>query len=285
MKIFNLGALVLTISLVAAQQARAFGPDGHRIAGLVAEAYLCAAASVEIGRLGQGDDLAELGLWADRIRTLPPWENSGSWHYLNIADDESLNDYQSPPEGDVLWAITHFHSRLGDESLSAARRAEALKFLVHFVVDLHQPLHVGRRVDRGGTSTDVYLGEERLSLHRFWDTDAIREDELPATRYARGVMSAAALLANEQRPSPARQWAAESLSLRGVVYDFDLETGQLDDDYLETASAVTQRRLIQAGLRLADQLNEALCVTRSAGLPAAREQPPGAPAGRPRSSR
>ncbi len=185
----------------------------------------------------------------------------------------------------MLWAITHFRSRLGDERLSAARRAEALKFLVHFVVDLHQPLHVGRRVDRGGTSTDVYIGEERLSLHRFWDTDAIREDELPATRYARGVMPAAALLANEQRPSPARQWAAESLSLRSVVYDFDLKTRQLDDDYLETASAVTQRRLIQAGLRLADQLNEVLCVTRSAGLPAAREQPPGAPAGRPRSSR
>ncbi len=191
MKISNLGALVLTTSLVAAQQAHAFGPDGHRIAGLVAEAYLCAEASVE-------------------IRTLPPWENSGPWHYLHIADDESFNDYQSPPEGDVLWAITDFRPRLGDERLSAARRAEALKFLVHFVVDLHQPLHVGRRVDRGGTSTDAYIGEERLSLHRFWDTDAIREDELPVTRYARGVMSAAALLANEQRPSPARQWAVDS---------------------------------------------------------------------------
>jgi len=285
MNVSNLGALVLTTSLVAAQQAHAFGPDGHRIAGLVAEAYLCAEASVEIDRLGQGDDLAELGLWADRVRTLPPWEDSGPWHYLNIADDESFDDYQSPPEGDVLWAITHFRSRLGDERLSAAQRAEALKFLVHFVVDLHQPLHVGRRVDRGGTSTEVYLGEERLSLHRFWDTDAIREDELPATRYARAVMPAAALFANEHRSSSVRQWAAESLSLRSVVYDFDLETRQLDDDYLEIASAVTQRRLIQAGLRLAYQLNEVLCVIRSAGLPAAREPPPGAPAGRLRSSR
>jgi len=285
MNVSNLSVLVLTTSLVAAQQAHAFGPDGHRIAGLIAEAYLCAEASVEVGRLSQGDDLAELGLWADRIRTLPPWEDSGPWHYLNIADDESFEDYQSPPEGDVLWAITHFRSRLGDERLSAARRAEALKFLVHFVVDLHQPLHVGRRLDRGGTSTEVYLGEERLSLHRFWDTDAIREDELPATRYARTVMPAAALVANEHRSSSARQWAAESLSLRSVVYDFDLETRQLDDDYLETASAVTQRRLIQAGLRLADQLNEEFCVIRSAGLPTAQAQPLGAPAGRPRSSR
>jgi len=285
MHVSNLGGLILTASLFAAQQAHGFGPDGHRIAGLIAEAYLCAEASVEIGHLGRGDDLAELGLWADRIRTLPPWEDSGPWHYLNIADEESFDDYRSPPEGDVLWAIAHFRSRLGDERLSAARRAEALKFLVHFVVDLHQPLHVGRRADRGGTSTEVYLGEERLSLHRFWDTDAIREDELPATRYARAVMPSTALLASEQDSSPARQWAAESLGLRSVVYDFDPETRQLGDDYREAASAIVRRRLIQAGLRLADQLNEVLCVIRSAELPAAREQPPGTLAGRPRSSR
>ena len=259
MKVSNLAAFALIANLAAAQQAHGFGPDGHRIAGLIAEAYLCGAASVEIARLGQGDDLAELGLWADRIRTLPPWEGSGPWHYLNIADDDSLDDYRSPPEGDVLWAIAHFHSRLGNERLSPVRQAEALKFLVHFIVDLHQPLHVGRRVDRGGTMTEVFLGEERLSLHRFWDTDAILEDDLPATRYARTVMPVAELLANEYRPTPVRQWAVESLSLRSAAYDFDVKTRQLDEDYLKAASAVVQLRLIQAGLRLASQLNELFC--------------------------
>ncbi len=261
MKVSDLGALVLLGigSVVVAQRAHGFGPDGHRIAGLVAETYLCVEARVEIGRLGEGDGLAELGLWADRVRTQPTWDDSGPWHYVNIADNGSFDDYRSPPEGDALWAIAHFHSRLGDENLSRERRSEALKFLVHFVVDLHQPLHVGRRADRGGTGAEVFLGEQQLSLHRFWDTDVIRGDELPSVRYARNVMPMATLLAAEHRPSPPRQWAAEGLSLRTIVYGFDPETRRLDEDYLKIASDLIQLRLIQAGLRLADQLNDVFC--------------------------
>ena len=261
MKGSKFGALVLLSlgSIAAAQRAYGFGPDGHRIAGLVAETYLCEEARLEIGRLDEGDGLAELGLWADRIRTRPPWDDSGPWHYVNIADEDSFDDYRSPPEGDALWAIAHFHSRLRDENLTQERRSEALKFLVHFIVDLHQPLHVGRRVDRGGTSTEVFLGDERTNLHRFWDTDAIREDELPAARYARNIMPMVMLLAARHQPSPPRQWAAEGLSLRTIIYAFDPETRRLDEDYLQTASDLVKLRLIQAGLRLADQLNEIFC--------------------------
>ena len=256
---FGALALLCLGSLVAAQRAHGFGPDGHRIAGLVAEAYLCDQARVEIGRLGEGDGLAELGLWADRIRTQPPWDDSGPWHYVNIADGASFDDYRSPPEGDALWAIAHFRSRLRSENLTRKQRSEALKFLVHFVVDLHQPLHVGRRADRGGTLTEVFIGENRTSLHRLWDTDAIRDAGLPVAHYVHNVMPMAMLLAAGHRPSPPRQWAAESLSFRTVVYGFDPETGQLDEDYLQTASDLVKLRLIQAGLRLADQLNEIFC--------------------------
>ncbi len=261
MKVSDLGALALLslASIAAAQRAHGFGPDGHRIAGLVAETYLCAEARMEIRRLGGGDGLAELGLWADRIRTQSPWDDSGPWHYVNIADGDSFDDYRSPPEGDVLWAIAHFHARLSDENLAREHRSEALKFLVHFVVDLHQPLHVGRRADRGGTSTEVFLGERRTSLHRFWDTDAIREAELPAARYARNVMPIAMLLTVGYRPTLPRQWAAEGLALRTTIYAFDPETRRLDEDYRQIASDVVQLRLIHAGLRLADQLNDIFC--------------------------
>lgn len=261
LKVSGLGvfALLCLGSIAAAQRAHGFGPDGHRIAGLVAETYLCAEARMEIGRLGGGDGLAELGLWADRIRTQPPWDNSGPWHYVNIADGGSFDDYRSPPEGDALWAIAHFDLRLRSENLTRERRSEALKFLVHFVVDLHQPLHVGRRADRGGTTTEVFLGEQRISLHRFWDTDAIGEDELPAVRYARNVLPMATLLAAKHRTSQPRQWAAEGLSLRTIVYAFDPKTRRLDEDYQQIAGDLVKQRLIQAGLRLADQLNDVFC--------------------------
>ena len=261
MKLSAVGALaVLCVSSsIGPQRAHGFGSDGHRIAGQVAEPYLCEGARLEIDRFGEGVSLAELGLWADRIRTQPSRDDSGPWHYVNIADDASFDAYRSPPEGDALWAIAHFRSRLRDESLTRNRRAQALKFLIHFVVDLHQPLHVGRRSDRGGTNTEVFLGEKRISLHRFWDTVALRENERPVARYARNVLAMAMLLAAEHRFSPPRQWAAEGLSLRSLVYGFDPKTRRLEEDYLQLASDLVQLRLAQAGLRLADQLNDVFC--------------------------
>jgi hypothetical protein len=253
--------------LVSGQPAHAFGLDGHRVAGQIAETYLCTQARIDVDRLADGESLAELGLWADRVRNVPPWDNSGPWHYLNIADDSPLAGYDATPEGDVLWAIAHFRSRLGDGSLRKEFRSEALKFLVHFIVDLHQPLHVGRRDDRGGTGVRVLLGDERLTLHRFWDTEAIPSAGLNASQYAKELMPLAELLIASQEPSEPRQWAQESLSLRRVVYNFDQRSARLDADYQRIAADVVQLRLIQAGLRLAAEVNGVFCSTETSLRP------------------
>lgn len=251
--------LLFLAALGAFQRAHAFGVEGHRIAGLIAETYLCPQARIEVDRLVDGESLAEIGLWADRVRRLPRWENSGPWHFLNIADGASLSDYESPREGDILWAIAHFRSRLADRTAATNTRSEALKFLVHFVVDLHQPLHVGRSIDRGGTLTEVSHGSDRITLHRFWDTEAIPNAGLSAVRYVRKIMPITAAEATNQQRSEPLQWARESMSLRSVVYNFDLRSGRLDLRYRELAGELVQQRLIQAGLRLAVQLNGVSC--------------------------
>ena len=173
---------VLALVFVAAAAptpAAAFGPAGHRIAGLLAEPALCPAARREVEALGRGESLAELGLWADGIREQPEWRQSAPWHYLNVADAPgpaaaaAIRAFRHPPEGDVLAAIERFRAELADRGRPEAQRAAALKFLVHFVVDLHQPLHVGRAEDRGGNTIDVVYGETVVSLHGFWDADVL----------------------------------------------------------------------------------------------------------------
>ena len=158
-----------------------------------------------------------------------------------------------------MWAIAHFRSRLRDSSLPHEQRSQALKFLVHFVVDLHQPLHVGRATDRGGTAIDVFHGGKRVSLHRFWDTDAIRDEDQPAAHYAAIAESLALSVAAEDPRGSVRRWAAESLSYRAAVYAFDSRTGRLDEKYVMLAGDIVERRLVQAGLRLADLLNGLYC--------------------------
>ncbi len=255
------GISLFLAALFVVADANAFGPAGHIIAGAIAERRLCSMALQEIDRLGEGDSVGELGLWADRIRSTERWRDSAPWHYMNIADDAPLDEYRAPPEGDILWAIDRFGARLADPALKISDRADALKFLVHFVVDLHQPLHVGRSEDRGGNAIDIVVSGESVDLHSYWDSVVIR-DELPVSDYLRRAATLIPILAESLADSTPLAWAAESQALRDVVYDFDATTGLIDRRYEAVASDVTRTRLIQAGLRLADKLNALLCAGR-----------------------
>jgi hypothetical protein len=260
------------VLLLVSATVDAFGPEGHLIAGYLAEPRLCAAARAEIAAIDRQvdaslGDFAELGIWADRIRSIPAWERSAPWHYMNIESDattlaaaeRAIRAYEHAPEGDVLWAIRHFATLLADRTQTPQVRADALRFVAHFIVDVHQPLHVGLVGDRGGNEIDVRYGTTTTNLHRFWDTDIIRLRGLSPRRYAREL---APLLATVSAGDDAVAAAAESLAARPLVYaGLPPAPGvkQLSAAYLRDAQALTHRRLVQAAARLAAGLNRLLC--------------------------
>jgi nuclease S1 len=235
----------------------AYGPLGHRIAGLAAEPLLCGAARAEIRALAGNDGLDELGLWADRVRGDPAYAESAPWHYMNIADGASLDAFRHPPEGDVLWAIDRFARILGDGARPPAERLEALRFLTHFVVDVHQPLHVGRAEDRGGNTIELVVDGETHNLHQFWDTGAIALGGRGMRAYARELLAHAGIDTGVELGTPL-DWARESLALRPEVYSFATRA-PLDADYRRRAERITERRLALAAWRLAGTLNALFC--------------------------
>ncbi len=247
-------------ALAAFGQTHGFGADGHRIAGLIAQERLCAEAQQQVRTLGQGQGLDQLGLWADWIRGEPEWEHSAAWHYMNIPDGARLEDYRHPPEGDILWAIRYFGARLADRQAPIAERRDALRFLVHFAADIHQPLHVGRESDRGGNMIDIDPGTGGpVNLHRFWDTDAVALSGLEFEDYVRNLAGLIEANAPAWEQDMLMDWARESQILRPDVYDFGGRGNRLTRGYLENAERITRVRLAQAGVRLAAEVNRALC--------------------------
>lgn len=261
------------LSAVCAGNAAAYGPTGHRIVGDIAESYLCRDARATVGALLDGESLAEAGTWADRIRGDPDWRHAGPWHYVNVADDDPVQRASGGERGDVLQAIARFHAELADPAVPDRYRADALRFLVHFIADVHQPLHVGRASDRGGNDIVVMLGGKRSNLHRLWDAQALLKADRRTRDYrvadqTRAIRSLVAPDVERLQRTAVLDWADESQKLRPYVYAQVPARGggsfRPDADYLARAREITMLRLGQAGVRLAGTLNGLFCGARDA---------------------
>jgi len=246
---------LVAAAFVLPATAAGFGAAGHSIAGRAAASHLCRAATAEVGLLAGGEGLDDLGQWADRVRRTERYEHTGSWHYLNIDDGLPFANYESPAEGDVITAAEQFHAVLAEDT-DAAARAVALRFLVHFIVDIHQPLHAGRGSDLGGNTIAIVWRGETMNLHAFWDTAAITANGQSIVDYARAI---AEEITPEMTAAPfdPRGWAEESYRIRDAAYEF--ADRELTDAYIERAASLTRDRLMLAGARLAATLNNLYC--------------------------
>lgn len=257
----------------------AWGPEGHQVVGDIARAHLTTSARQRIHELLGNDDLASISTWADEVRNQRP-ETYG-WHFVDIPmnaagfvgnrDCFRVDDKHPEANQDhhncVVDRIEMFERVLADRNASAADRVEALKFLVHFVGDIHQPLHaVGEA--RGGNDIHVVefgsaqCGTRPCNLHFVWDVGLIEHTGWTETKYASHIekLIEERNLLKHAQGNP-EDWANESFRLAHQVWLS--EGGQSDEAYYERNIEVVDERLALAGLRLAGLLNEALGVPDS----------------------
>jgi len=252
----------------------AWGPEGHRVVADLARERLNPAALQQIRELLGNDDLAAISTWADEARNQRP-ETAG-WHYVDIpwnADSFSAaRDCYRPDSGHpssledhhncVVDRIGLFRQVLADRHASPVERAEALKFLVHFVGDLHQPLHAIEE-GRGGNQIHIVefgrreCGSRPCNLHYVWDTELIEHSgrsERDYVAYLNGFI-AQNHLEDEPGGSP-EAWANQSFHLAKQVWLS--EGGSVDEAYYRTNIGIVDMQLARAGLRLATLLNQTL---------------------------
>jgi hypothetical protein len=258
------------ILLAYAPTVFAWGDKGHRVVAIVAEGRLDPQARQAVQSLIGPSSLRDVSMWADHIRRDRP--ETARWHYVDIPldriDYDPARDCTRPRAGDcVVGATERFQRVLADSKRSRSERAEALRFITHFVADIHQPLHGADNRDRGGNDVPVVFFGAVLNqssgkpwnLHAVWDTGLIERRGLSVSEYARCL---------------ARQVGRDSASdiERGTVVDWVLESHRaavetsyrlppdrsLGEDYADRALPMVDEMLAKAGVRLAKLLNDAL---------------------------
>lgn len=243
--------------LAAPSTVLAWGPIGHRVVGRIAANRLTDEARIAVTCLIGPEGLDQASTWGDDIRNDPNWQpplkNPSPWHYISIDDGETLETTARDPNGDVLEAIDRFSAVLRDAQATRPAKQEALRFLVHFVGDVHQPLHVGRRADRGGNLIAVTLFKAPTNLHSVWDTGLIDNEKLSFSELAAFLDHPTLIELQTWQSSPPADWAKESKAVRERVYQ--IGDGNLSYQYAFDNMPVIKLRLLQAGVRLAGLLN------------------------------
>jgi hypothetical protein len=253
--------LVLAFALYAAggaADAYAWGADGHRIIADVADAHLATRARKRIADILHGASMRDVAYFADEYRSTH--RETSRWHFVNI--EPGASDYvperdckNIPGQGDCI--IAAIDRALADLKAGGEGQELALKFLIHFVGDLHQPFHAMTEARGGNEITVTYRGR-RTNLHAVWDSDLIREARRMPSDYATFIEHSQIEGADFEvlTEGTTIAWALESrdIGLRALV-----PTGtEISDAYIAANVPTVEEQLALAGVRLAALLNNAL---------------------------
>lgn len=244
----------LALSAAMPTVALAWGSEGHQVIATLAERQLTPAAKKQIDRilsLEPGETLATISTWADEHRN----PSTGHWHYINFPRGNCVYAPQRDcPDGRcVVEAIQKQQEILASEA-SDEQRLRALKYLVHFMGDIHQPLHAGYRDDKGGNTYQLQAFMRGSNLHALWDKGLIRNlDQDPETISDR-------LLANRPNVNAmgitVPQMAEESCRIVEMPDFYPVRKVGLE--YVDKFTPVMEQRLTISGARLAAMLNQTL---------------------------
>jgi hypothetical protein len=239
--------------LAASPPASAWGPIGHRVVGRIAESHLTPAAAAGVRALLGHETLARASTWPDEVRSDPAWSHADPWHYISIDDGLTYETAPKNPQGDIIVTLTRCEGILRSAAASREQRVTALRYLVHLVGDLHQPLHVGRTDDRGGNGVEVAWQRQPANLHSVWDSLMINDERLSFSELAAFIDHPTPEEVVTWQASDYRDWLEESMAYRPQVYE--IGDGRLGWAYAYRHMPVVRARLLQAGVRLAGRLN------------------------------
>jgi len=241
----------ITLSAVA------YDAVGHRLIADIAYQNLTKPAQTAVDKILGEKGLIYESTWADEIRSDSTYKYSYKWHYQNLKDGMSTADLQQllnnpTSEGEHLfYAIDFMKARLKKDK----NDAEALKFLVHFVADLHQPLHLGREADAGGNKVETTWFGKKTNLHSVWDGSLTESQKMSYTEIS-------VMLQDKFEPQKAAvkkysvlQSVQAGYGVRNLIYNYNYSDTNTYH-YIFFFKTKNEDMMYRAGIQLSNILNE-----------------------------
>ena len=231
-----------------------WGKNGHRVIGEIATQNLTQQTLKVVNEILDGQSLALVSTWADEMKSNSEFDKYSSWHYVNIPLDKEYNQIEKNPKGDIIQAINKCIEVLEDKNSSKVDKSFHLKYLVHLVGDVHQPLHTGRYEDKGGNDIKLKFFGRPTNLHKVWDSDMIDDYKMSYTELAESLT----ILQQTSKSLNPEDWVFESHQEVKKIYSEVKDGDYISYDYINKNFSLIELKLYKAGTRLATILNEIL---------------------------
>lgn len=257
MKHIRLILLVATLSAAVSVPASGWGQKGHDVTCAIARKHLTKKTQKKIEWILDGKSIVYWANWMDSASNTPQYRYTKTWHYKNIDGGMTYDNAVKNENGDVETAINAQIAVLKEGGLNKEAQALALKMLVHFIGDIHCPMHLGHLSDRGGNNWQIQYFRYGNNLHRVWDTEIIESaHKWTYTEWAEEIdLKDKALIADISKGSVS-DWGRETFSIATDIYNTTPVGSKLSYNYVDKWTPVVEMQLLKGGIRLAAVLND-----------------------------
>ncbi|GGI26312.1 S1/P1 nuclease [Pedobacter mendelii] len=253
---------IATLTIIVCLILISWGYTGHRTIGQLTENYLSPNAKASVKELLGDTSIAEACTWADEARKYPELKETANWHFLNVPLGLSFKEFKNMvdtlKQANVYSALLKAEETLKQKSITKKQKTEALKFLLHFVGDIHQPMHVSRAEDKGGNTIQLNYEGKGTNLHSLIDTKLLEHGGLKFDSLALKFSKISKRKVRRWQRDEPIIWAWESYKISSELYAEvdEMKTRNIGDEYYQKHISMIELRIQQASIRLAGVLNE-----------------------------
>jgi hypothetical protein len=252
-------SLICFASIVVVFTLASWGKVGHKTVATIAYNHLTPQAKEVVKRFLGDTSMADVASWADEVLKQPQYKKTAPQHYANVPLGLSYEQFEkeitTQNKDNVYKAIERNKQVFTAVASTKEQRANALKFLIHFVGDLHQPMHISRAEDKGGNTIQLQYEGKGTNMHSLWDSKLIGTEGKSFEQMTIDYDKATAKQIKQWQQDPLIKWLWESYQISSKLYPEIEANNKLDESYYKSHISIVNQRVEMAGIRLAGLLN------------------------------